>query len=143
MNNNITFSIIKPTAVKQNNSIKILAKIDEAGFKVLNIKLIHLTKKQATMFYNIHKEQVFFNSLVEYMCSAPVFVMVLEKDNAVQDFRKLIGSTNPEQAQENTIRKLFGISVSQNAIHGSDSDENAIIESSFFFSVSELSMIND
>lgn len=142
MKQNITFSIIKPTAVKLNNSIKILHEIDKSGFKVLNIKLLQLSQKQASLFYEVHKDQVFFNSLVEYMSSSPVYVMVLEKDNAVNDFRKLIGSTNPSNADEGTIRKLFGINLGQNAIHGSDSDENAMVESSFFFSTSELSLLN-
>jgi len=135
--NNITFSIIKPTAVRDGNSGKILSIIVDAGFRITGLKLTQTTLNQAFLFYEIHEGKEFFKSFIEYMSSGPIIVMILEKDNAVEDFRKLIGSTDPENAEEGSIRKIFGKSISYNAIHGSDSNENAVIESDFFFSKTE------
>ena len=135
--NNLTFSIIKPTAFRDGNSGKILTMILDAGFRIIAMKLTHITQQEASLFYNIHQDKVFFKSLTEYMSSGPVIVMILEKENAVEDFRQLIGSTDPEKAAEGSIRKLFGKSISYNAVHGSDIDENAVLESDFFFSKTE------
>jgi len=132
-----TFTMIKPTAYKNNHSGAILKMINEAGFIIRAMKLTRLSAEQAGAFYAVHKERPFYNSLVEYMSSGPIVAAILEKDNAVEDYRKLIGATNPEQAAEGTIRKLYATSLQQNAVHGSDSDENAIIESDFFFSKTE------
>jgi nucleoside-diphosphate kinase len=132
-----TFTMIKPTAYKNNHPGAILKMINEAGFIIRAMKLTRLSAEQAGAFYAVHKERPFYNSLVEYMSSGPIVAAILEKDNAVEDYRKLIGATNPEQAAEGTIRKLYATSLQQNAVHGSDSDENAIIESDFFFSKTE------
>lgn len=126
--------MIKPTAFKNNHAGAILKMINEAGFVIKAMKLTRLTTAQAGAFYAVHKERPFFGSLVEYMTSGPIVAAVLEKENAVEDYRKLIGSTNPENAAEGTIRRLFATNLQQNAVHGSDSDENAEIEASFFFS---------
>lgn len=134
MNNNFTFSIIKPDAVGSGKTGPILAKINEAGFEVVAMRMLQLTLTQAKSFYEIHKERPFFNSLVEFMTSGPVIVMILRHENAVNDFRNLIGATDPSKAEPGTIRKLFAASVQMNAVHGSDSDENAVRESGFFFS---------
>lgn len=138
MSGKITFTIIKPDAVRKNYTEAMFAKIEEAGFKILCRKDIHLSKEQAERFYGIHKERPFFESLVAFMTSGPIVVAALEKANAVEAFRETIGSTNPEQAAEGTIRKLYGESISFNAIHGSDSDENAKNEVRFFFSEQEV-----
>lgn len=126
--------MIKPDAVEKNYIGAILNKINEAGFTIKAMKYTRLTEENAGKFYEVHKERPFYGELVEYMSSGPIVAAILEKDNAVSDFRKLIGATNPEEAEEGTIRKLYAESISANAIHGSDSDENAAIEGSFFFS---------
>ncbi|MGB9702684.1 MAG: nucleoside-diphosphate kinase [Candidatus Kapaibacteriota bacterium] len=135
---NITFGMIKPDAVKKNYSGKIIDMILSAGFKINGMKLIQLTKEQAKQFYLVHKDRPFYMELVEYITSGPVIALALEKDNAVQDYRALLGATDPLEAADGTIRKLFGESKAVNAIHGSDSDENAKIEISFMFSNLEL-----
>ena len=133
-----TFSIIKPDAVKRNLIGHINQMIESAGLKILASKKIHLTKNQAQIFYEVHKERPFFNSLVEYMTSGPVQVQVLEGENAVIKYRKIMGATNPDEAEEGTIRNQYAESIEANSVHGSDSEENAKIEISFFFSGSEL-----
>ncbi len=130
--------MIKPDAVADGHSGAIIAQIEKAGFKIIAIKKIHLSKTQAGQFYAVHQERPFFESLCDYMSSGLIIPMVLEKENAVTDFRNLIGSTNPELAAEGTIRKQFAKSMEANAIHGSDSDENASIEANFFFNEKEL-----
>ncbi len=138
MAGNITFTIIKPDAVKNGYLGEILATIIKNGFSIKGLKMLMINNQEAESFYIIHKEREFFNSLVEFMISGPIVVAVITKENAVEDFRKLIGSTDPNKAAEGTIRKRFAGSVQENAVHGSDSDENALVESSFFFSTSEL-----
>ena len=133
-----TFSIIKPDAVKRNLIGHINQMIESADLKILASKKIYLTKKQAQIFYYVHKERPFFNSLVEYMTSGPVQVQVLEGEDAVIKYRKIMGATNPDEAEEGTIRKQYAESIEANSVHGSDSEENAKIEISFFFSGSEL-----
>ena len=135
---NRTFTMIKPDAVENNYIGPILAKINEAGFKILAMKYTRLTPEAAGKFYAVHKERPFYKDLVSYMSSGPIVAAILEKDNAVEDFRKLIGATNPANAEEGTIRKQYAESVGRNAVHGSDSDENAAIEVSYFFSRLEL-----
>ena len=130
--------MIKPDGVENQYIGAILEKICKAGFKILALKLSHLTKNDAELFYNIHKEKPFYNDLVSFITRGPIVVMVLEKENAVDDFRTLIGSTNPIDAAEGTIRKIFAESVGENVIHGSDSDENALIESRFHFPSREI-----
>ena len=125
--------MLKPDAVANGYIGAILEKITSAGFRIVAMKMTQLTKADAEAFYAIHAERPFFGELVEYMTSGPIVSAVLEKDNAVEDFRKLIGSTDPEKAEEGTIRKLYATSIEANAIHGSDSDDNAKIESDFFF----------
>ncbi len=132
-----TFTMIKPDAFGAGNSGAIIKIIEEAGFKISAAKLTKLSSERAGQFYEVHKERPFYNDLVAYMSSGPIIAMVLEKSNAVEDFRTLIGATNPAEAVEGTIRKLFATSIEANAIHGSDSDENAQIEASFFFSRTE------
>ena len=134
MNGYLTFAIIKPNAVRTGKSGPVLAMINEAGFEISAMKMIMLTVPQAEEFYEIHKEKPFFESLVEFMTSGPVIVMILRRENAVEEFRKLIGNTDPEKAEPGTIRKLYAVSVTMNAVHGSDSDENAQREADFFFS---------
>ncbi|GAB4255528.1 MAG: nucleoside-diphosphate kinase [Vicingaceae bacterium] len=134
MAGNRTFTMIKPDAVEKNYIGAILEKINAAGFRIVAMKYTKLTKEQAGAFYAVHKERPFYGELVEYMTSGPIVAAILEKDNAVADFRTLIGATNPEEAAEGTIRKLYAESIAANAIHGSDSDENATIEGNFFFS---------
>ena len=134
MPKNITFTMIKPDAVEANNIGPILAMINKAGFRILAMKYMRLTKEQAGQFYAVHKERPFYGELTEYMSNGPIVAAILTKDNAVADFRKLIGATNPAQAEDGTIRKLYAASVGENAVHGSDSDENAAIEGDFFFS---------
>ena len=133
----ITLTIIKPTAFKKNYSGAILNMINEAGFVFKALKLTQLSPKQAGMFYAVHKGKPFYDSLIEFMSSGPVIVALLEKDNAVEDFRTLIGATDPKKAKEGTVRSLYGTDLQQNAVHGSDSDANAIVESDFFFSILE------
>lgn len=134
MSGNKTFTMIKPDAVENNHAGAILDQILKAGFKVNALKYSKLTTAQAEAFYAIHKERPFFGELVEFMTSGPIYAAILEKDNAVEDFRKLIGATNPEEAAEGTIRKNYAENIGRNAVHGSDSDENAAIEGNFFFS---------
>lgn len=138
MTSNKTFTMIKPSAVEAGHSAKILDMIISAGFSIVAIKKIKLSSEQAGKFYEVHSERPFYQSLVSFMSSGPVYAAVLEKDNAVNDFRKLIGATNPADAEEGTVRKKFGLSLEKNAVHGSDSDENAQIEGNFFFSTLEL-----
>ena len=138
MSKSITFSMIKPDGVENGHIGSILEKISKAGFKIVALKLTHLTKNDAESFYSIHNERPFYNDLISFITRGPIVVMVLEKENAVDDFRTLIGSTNPLDAAEGTIRKLFAKSVGENAIHGSDSNENSMIESSFHFSNREM-----
>ncbi len=132
-----TFTMIKPDAFGAGNSGAIIKMIEEAGFRISAAKVTKLSSERAGQFYEVHKERPFYNDLVAYMSSGPIIAMVLEKDNAVEDFRTLIGATNPAEAAEGTIRKLFATSIEANAIHGSDSDENAQIEAGFFFSRTE------
>ena len=131
---NQTFTIIKPDAMKKGHAGAILDLIIKAGFRIESMKLTRLSREKAGEFYAIHKERPFYGELVEFMSSGPIIAAVLKKENAVADFRKLIGATNPAQAEAGTIRKLYAASTGENAIHGSDSDENAIIECDFFFS---------
>ena len=138
MPTNRTFTMIKPDAVADGHAGSIIQQIEKAGFTIIAIKKIKLTKEQAAQFYAVHQERPFFDSLCSYMSSGEIIPMVLEKNNAVSDFRTFIGSTNPEQAAEGTIRKQFAKSTEANAIHGSDSDENAAIEANFFFTEKEL-----
>ena len=131
---NRTFTMIKPDAFKKGHSGAILDRIIKEGFKIKALKMLHLSKDKAGEFYAIHRERPFYGELVVFMSSGPIIAAILEKENAVDTFRKLIGATNPAAAEEGTIRKLFASSVGENAIHGSDSDDNATIESAFFFS---------
>ncbi|HUR79131.1 MAG TPA: nucleoside-diphosphate kinase [Thermoanaerobaculia bacterium] len=135
---NRTFTIIKPDSVRKGNFGKIISRIESEGFRVLGVKKMGLSDRQAQAFYAVHKERPFYGSLVEYMTSGPVYVAALERDNAVAELRKLMGATDPTKADAGTIRKEFGESIEQNAIHGSDSDENAKGEIAFFFAESEL-----
>ena len=134
---NITFTMIKPEAVAAGNSGAILNKIEGAGFRIVALKKIHLSKERASEFYAVHSERPFYGELVDYMCEFPIMAAILEKDNAVADFRALIGATNPADAAKGTIRAEFAGSLAKNAVHGSDSDENAIIEADFHFSIEE------
>ena len=129
-----TFTMLKPDAVEKGHIGAILEKITAAGFRIVAMKLTQMTADDAKAFYAIHKERPFFGELVEYMTRGPIVAAILEKENAVADFRTLIGATNPEEAAEGTIRKMFAVSISENAVHGSDSDENAAIEGAFHFS---------
>jgi len=138
MEKNTTFTMIKPDAVEKGYIGGILKKINEAGFKIIAMKLTKLTTERASEFYKIHEEKPFFRDLITYMTSGPIVSAVLQKENAVEDFRELIGATNPEEAEEGTIRKLYAQSISANAIHGSDSNENALIEADFHFEENEL-----
>ncbi len=135
---NLTFGIIKPDAVKKGHSGKIIDKILGAGFTIRGMKLIHQTRKEAEGFYAVHAERPFFGELTEFMSSGPCIVMALEKENAVKAWRDLMGATNPAEAEEGTLRREFAGSIGENAVHGSDSDENAAIEVSYFFSKLEL-----
>lgn len=135
---NRTFTIIKPDSVRKGNFGKIISRLESEGFRVLGVKKVALSQTQAQAFYAVHKERPFYGSLVDYMTSGPVYVAALEKDNAVASLRQVMGATDPAKADANTIRKEFGESIEQNAIHGSDSDENAKIEIGFFFAESEL-----
>lgn len=134
MTTNRTFTMIKPDAVANGYTGKIIDDIITAGFKIKAMKYIHLTKAQAEGFYAVHAERSFFGELVSFMSSGPIVAAILEKDNAVEDFRKLIGATNPANAEEGTIRKKYAKSIEANAVHGSDSDENAAIEGNYYFS---------
>ena len=134
---NITFTMIKPEAVDANNIGGIIRMIEDDGFRIVALKKVQLSKQRAGEFYAVHKERPFYQELVDYMSGGPIIVAVLEKDNAVADFRKLIGATNPADAAEGTIRKIYATSLAENAIHGSDSDDNAKIEANFHFSSEE------
>ncbi len=134
MSGNRTFTMIKPDAVADANIGNILSMIEKAGFKIIAMKYTQLSEALAGKFYEVHKERPFYGELTAYMSSGPIVAAVLEKANAVEDFRNLIGATNPADAAEGTIRKLYAKSIGENAVHGSDSDENAKIEASFFFS---------
>src|SRR5690606_19924087 len=134
MATNRTFTMIKPDAVENGHIGAILEKITAAGFKIVAMKYTQLSQRDAEAFYAIHSERPFFGELVEFMTRGPIVAAILEKDNAVEDFRALIGATNPAEAAEGTIRKLFASSIGENAIHGSDSDQNAAIEGAFHFS---------
>ncbi len=133
-----TFAMIKPDAVKAGNAGKIIARIESEGFRICGIKKILISRPQAELFYAVHKARPFFGELVEFMISDPVFVMVLEKQDAIKSWRDLMGATNPAQAADNTIRKLFGASIGENATHGSDAPETAAQEVPFFFATAEL-----
>jgi nucleoside-diphosphate kinase len=137
MATNRTFTMIKPDAVEAGHTGAIIKQIEEAGFRIVAMKKTQMTAERSGQFYAVHRERPFYNDLRTYMASGAIVPMILEKDNAVADFRKLIGATNPAQAEEGTIRKLFAKSMEANAIHGSDSDENAEIESNFFFATTE------
>ena len=133
-----TFSIIKPDATKRNITGSINKIIEENNLSIVAQKRIKLSKEKAEGFYFIHKEKPFFNDLIEYMTSGPVIVQVLDGENAVEDYRKIMGSTNPENAEEGTIRKIHALNIQENSVHGSDSDENATIEINYFFDESEI-----
>ena len=131
---NRTFTMIKPDAVQAGNIGNILQMINAAGFRIVAMKYLQISRQQAEKFYEVHAARPFYGELTEFMSSGPIVAAILEKDNAVADFRKLIGATNPAQAEDGTIRKLYAKSVGENAVHGSDSDENATIEGNFYFS---------
>ena len=133
-----TFTMLKPDSVEKGNIGAIVDKINAAGFRIVAMKLTHMTTQDAQEFYAVHSERPFYGELVEYMTRGPVVAAILEKDNAVADFRTLIGATNPVDAAEGTIRKLYAASMGENAVHGSDSDENAAIEGAFHFSGREM-----
>ena len=133
MAGNRTFTMIKPDAVENGHIGAILEQITASGFRIVAMKLTQMTTRDAEEFYSVHKERPFFGELVEFMTRGPIVAAILEKDNAVEDFRTLIGATNPEEAAEGTIRKKFATSIGENAVHGSDSDENAKIEGDFHF----------
>lgn len=138
MASNRTFTMIKPDAVEKNYIGGILKMINDAGFKIVAMKYTKLTPEKAGAFYEVHKERPFYGELVSYMSSGPIVAAILEKNNAVEDFRKLIGATNPADAAEGTIRKIYAESIQANAVHGSDSDENAKIEGDFHFASNEV-----
>lgn len=138
MAGNRTFTMIKPDAVESNNIGNIIQMIADAGFKIKAMKLTHLNRSQAEEFYAVHNERPFYGELVEYITSGPIVAAILEKENAVIDFRNLIGSTDPNEAEEGTIRKKYAESKGRNAVHGSDSDENALIEADFHFNIEEI-----
>lgn len=133
-----TLAILKPDCLEKNIQGKVIQQIIEAGFKIIGMRLVHLSEPSARKFYEVHKERPFYNALVEYMTSGPVIPMALQKDNAVADFRKLIGATDPAKADEGTIRKLYAESIERNIVHGSDSPENAIKEIGHFFREEDL-----
>ena len=134
---NITFTMIKPEAVEANNIGGILKMVEAGGFRIIAMKKVLLSKERASAFYAVHKERPFYGELVDYMSGGPIIAAILEKENAVTDFRTLIGATNPDEADEGTIRRKYATSLAENAIHGSDSDENANIEADFHFSKEE------
>jgi nucleoside-diphosphate kinase len=135
---NRTFTMLKPDSIENGFVGQIIEKITAAGFKIIAMKMVRLSRADAKDFYAIHKDRPFFNELVEFMVRGPIVVAILEKENAVDDFRTLIGATNPAEAAEGTIRKLFASSISENAVHGSDSNENAVIEGNYHFSGREI-----
>ncbi len=134
---NITFTMIKPEAVEAGNTGAILNKIESSGFRIVTLKKVLLTKERAGEFYSVHKERPFYSELVDYMSSGPIIAAILEKDNAVADFRELIGATDPSEAKPGTIRHEYAESKGKNAVHGSDSDDNAQIEADFHFNLEE------
>lgn len=134
---NYTFTLLKPTAIEKGYMGAILNAINEGGFRIKAMKMLRMSKHEAETFYAVHKERPFYGELTEFMSSGPVVAAIVEKENAVEEYRKLIGATNPENAEDGTVRKKYGTSIQANAVHGSDSDENAAIESSFFFSMKE------
>tara|TARA_B100001093_G_scaffold62208_1_gene52267 strand:+ start:10165 stop:10581 length:417 start_codon:yes stop_codon:yes gene_type:complete len=134
---NITFTMVKPEAVEAKNAGAILNRIENAGFRIVALKKVHLNASKAADFYAVHRERPFYQELIDYMSSGPIIAAILEKENAVSDFRKLIGATNPEDAEAGTIRADFAESMAKNAVHGSDSDENAQIEADFHFTKDE------
>ncbi len=138
MSGNTTLIMIKPTAVRKGYIGPIMGKIAEGGFRIKAMKYTRLSLKQAETFYGVHAERPFFGELTRFMSSGPIVAAILEKDNAVEAWRNFIGATNPAEAAEGTIRKLYGTSLGENAVHGSDSDDNAAIEGNFFFSVTEM-----
>jgi nucleoside-diphosphate kinase len=138
MSTNRTFTMIKPDAVENGHIGAILEKITAAGFKIVALKYTQLSLRDAQEFYGVHRERPFFGELVEFMTRGPIVSAILEKENAVEDFRALIGATNPADAAEGTIRKMFATSIGENAVHGSDSDENATLEGSFHFAGREI-----
>ena len=138
MTGKITFSMIKPDAVQDNQIGAIFEKIENGGFVIKACKMVKMTKEQAGKFYAVHEGKPFYEDLTNYMSSGPIVAFVVEKENAVQAYRDFIGATNPEDAREGSIRKIYGKSIQKNAVHGSDSDENALIESHFFFSDIEI-----
>ena len=138
MNSNRTFTMLKPDSIEQGYMLSILNMIEEAGFKIIALKYKKMTKEEAEQFYSVHSDKSFFKDLIQFMTRGPIVAVALEKNNAVDDFRKLIGSTDPTEAEEGTIRKRYAKSKGENAVHGSDSDENASIEISFHFSDSEI-----
>ncbi len=137
MKGNRTFTMIKPSAFRSGYSGQIFAKIEGAGYRIVAMKLVHLSQHQAGSFYEMHEGKPFYNSLVDFMSSGPIIAAILEHENAVENFRNFIGATDPAKAEKGTIRNLFGKDLSENAIHGSDSDESAQRESNFFFSFLE------
>lgn len=139
---NRSLAILKPDCVRKQLIGKVISHIQSAGFKVLGLKMVRLTEDSAKGFYEVHKERPFFNDLIKYMTSGPCVPIVLEKENAVEEFRKLIGATDPAKAEEGTIRKLYADNIQENIVHGSDSNENALKEISHFFSRKELLEIN-
>ena len=134
---NITFTMVKPEAVEAGNTGAILNKIESSGFRIVAMKKVLLSKERAGEFYSVHKERPFYSELVDYMCSGPIIAAILEKDNAVADFRELIGATDPSEAKPGTIRHEYAESKGKNAVHGSDSDDNAQIEADFHFNLEE------
>ncbi len=138
MKTNRTFTMLKPDSIEDGYMLPILNKISESGFKIIAIKYKKMNREEAQEFYSIHSEKPFFNDLINFITRGPIVAAVLEKENAVEDFRKLIGSTDPNEAEEGTIRKSFARSKGENAIHGSDSDENANVEISFHFDKTEI-----
>ena len=138
MNSNRTFTMLKPDSIEQGNMLPILNMIESSGFKIIALKYKRMSRDEAEKFYSIHSDKPFFNDLVSFMTRGPIIAAALEKDNAVEAFRKLIGSTDPNEAEEGTIRKKFAKSKGENAVHGSDSNENAEIEISFHFDNSEI-----
>ena len=138
MNSNRTFTMLKPDSIEQGNMLPILNMIENAGFKIIALKYKKMSKDEAEKFYSIHSDKPFFNDLVSFMTLGPIIAATLEKENAVEEFRELIGSTDPQEALDGTIRKKFAKSKGENAVHGSDSDENASIEIDFHFDSNEI-----
>ena len=138
MSSNRTFTMIKPDAVEKGHIGAILSKINASGFRIVSMKMTQMSKRDAEMFYAVHQGRPFFGELVSFMSRGPIIAAILEKENAVDDFRTLIGATNPEEAAAGTLRKEFATSIGENAVHGSDSDENAALESAFHFSAREM-----